>query len=70
MIGNDLLADNVLWIVDIGASGGIDLRWKKFTTNCNAVLFEPDPDRFEVLKTIKMMTDTLDNQLSTIISST
>jgi FkbM family methyltransferase len=50
MIGNKLLNDNHLWIVDIGASGGVDSRWKKFTSYCRTVLFEPDPREFENLK--------------------
>ncbi len=50
MIGNDLLMKNPLWIVDVGASGGIDNRWKKFTSCFVAVLFEPDPREYEILK--------------------
>jgi FkbM family methyltransferase len=118
MLGNELLGNNPLTIVDVGASGGVDLRWHNFTTFFKGVLFEPDPreydrlkhsgrndliilnaalldsvseidfhlcrkqqvssvylpnfnilnrfydrERFEVLKTIRLKTDTLDNQL-------
>ena len=115
----DILRNNQLCIVDIGASGSIHPRWTKYNSNgLMAVLFEPDQrefeklksvspdnyivsnsalsdfsgemdfnlckkqeassvylpnfgflekfpdsDRFEVLKTIKIITDTLDNQL-------
>ena len=33
MIKNDLLANNPFWIVDIGASGGIDPRWINFKSS-------------------------------------
>lgn len=118
MVKNDLLSNNPLWVVDVGASGGIAPRWAQFTPFYKGVLFEPDPreydvlnrksgdnlivinsalsdsvntvdfnlcrkqqvssvylpnfdflrkfpdsERFEVIKTIKIQTDTLDNQL-------
>jgi FkbM family methyltransferase len=47
---NNLLANNPLWLVDIGASGGIDPRWKNFTAALKAILFEPDPREYERLK--------------------
>jgi FkbM family methyltransferase len=47
---NDLLTNNPLWLVDIGASGGIDPRWRNFTSNLKAILFEPDPREYERLK--------------------
>ena len=50
MILNDLLKNNPIWLVDIGASGGIDLRWRKFTSSLQAILFEPDPREYEILK--------------------
>ena len=50
MIGNQWLGNSDLNIVDIGASGGIDPRWQKFTSKYKAVLFEPDPREFENLK--------------------
>ncbi len=49
MVGN-ILANNPLWIVDIGASGGIDPRWAKFTSSYKGILFEPDPREFDRLK--------------------
>lgn len=42
--------DNPLYIVDIGASGGIHSRWKRVTKNNIGVLFEPDPREYEILK--------------------
>lgn len=50
MIGNDLLANNPLWLVDVGASGGIDPRWKNFTSSLKVIMFEPDPRAYEILK--------------------
>jgi hypothetical protein len=50
MILNNLLANNPLWLVDIGASGGIDPRWKNFTSSLKAILFEPDTREYERLK--------------------
>lgn len=47
---NDLLTDNPLWIVDIGASGGIDPRWPKLTSSFKGILFEPDPREYEDLR--------------------
>jgi len=53
MIKNDLLANNPLWIVDIGASGGIDPRWTNFTSSYKAILFEPDRRAYDNLKSDK-----------------
>jgi len=50
MIRTDILADNPLWIIDVGASGGIDPRWGKFTPYYNGILFEPDPREYHILK--------------------
>jgi FkbM family methyltransferase len=50
MIGNNILANNPLWIVDVGASGGIDPRWAKFTSSYKGILFEPDPREYDLLK--------------------
>ena len=50
MLGNDLLANNPLMIVDVGASGGLDFRWINFTSSIRAILFEPDPRVYDVLK--------------------
>ncbi len=53
MINNNLLANNPLWIVDIGASGGIDPRWPNFTSSYKAILFEPDQRAYDNLKATK-----------------
>ena len=45
-----LLENNQLMIVDIGASGGIDKRWKNLTSSHKCVLFEPDPREYSILK--------------------
>jgi FkbM family methyltransferase len=50
MIENDLLANNPLWIVDVGARGGIHSRWEKFTSFYKGILFEPDPHEYDILK--------------------
>ena len=50
MTGDSLLKSNPLWVVDVGASGGIDPRWSEFTSFYKGVLFEPDPREYEVLK--------------------
>lgn len=50
MVGNQLLANNPLWVVDVGASGGIDPKWAKFTSAYRGILFEPDPREYEILK--------------------
>ena len=50
MIGNVLLRNNPLVLVDVGASGGLDPRWSRFTSEYRAILFEPDPREFQRLK--------------------
>ncbi len=45
-----LLENNHLIIVDIGASGGIDPRWKNVTPHFKGILFEPDPREYDILK--------------------
>jgi len=45
-----ILKDNKITIVDIGASGGVDSRWRDFTSMCTGILFEPDPREYDVLK--------------------
>ena len=50
MIENSLLENNPLWIVDVGAAGGIHSRWKNFTSHFKAILFEPDPAAYEIIK--------------------
>ena len=47
---DELLNNNHLIIVDIGASGGIDPRWSKTTECYKGILFEPDPREFDALK--------------------
>jgi FkbM family methyltransferase len=44
-----LMEKNPLWVVDVGASGGIDPRWSRITDNYKAVMFEPDPREYEQL---------------------
>jgi FkbM family methyltransferase len=50
LISNILNNFPPLYIIDIGASGGIHPRWKVFDPNFIAVLFEPDPREFDNLK--------------------
>lgn len=50
MIGNVLLRNNPLVLVDVGASGGLDPRWSRLTSHYRAILFEPDPREFQRLK--------------------
>ena len=50
MIGNVLLRNNPRVLGDVGASGGRDPRWSRFTSEYRAILFEPDPREFERLK--------------------
>lgn len=45
-----LLENNQLMIVDIGASGGIDKRWKNLTSSFKCILFEPDLRAYNILK--------------------
>ena len=45
-----MLENNQLIIVDIGASGGIDTRWKNLTSYFKCILFEPDPREYSILK--------------------
>jgi FkbM family methyltransferase len=45
-----LLENNHLIIVDIGASGGIDSRWKSVTPYFKGILFEPDAREYDTLK--------------------
>lgn len=46
---NLLKKKNPLWLVDVGASGGIDLRWSRVADNFMAIMFEPDPREYERL---------------------
>ena len=46
---NNLLRNNPLWIVDVGASGGIHARWGNLTSCLKCILFEPDLKEYEKL---------------------
>jgi FkbM family methyltransferase len=45
----NLLEDNPLIIVDVGASGGIHERWLKYGSGIKTILFEPDYEEFKKL---------------------
>ena len=47
---NNLLSNNPLFLVDVGASGGIHPRWPKLTSSYKAILFEPDPRELQILE--------------------
>jgi FkbM family methyltransferase len=68
-IKNTLLKKNPLWIVDIGASGGISERWENFTSKYKAVLFEPDPREYERLRADNDCLIVLNSALSDSINS-
>lgn len=44
------MADNPIWIVDVGAAGGIHPRWNNLSSHNKAVLFEPDLREYKKLK--------------------
>ena len=46
---NNLLLNNPLWIVDVGASGGEHPRWRNLTSCLKCILFEPDLKEYEKL---------------------
>jgi FkbM family methyltransferase len=50
MMMNNLLTNNPLLLIDVGASGGVHPRWPKFTSCYKALLFEPDPREAIILK--------------------
>ena len=50
MLVDVLLEDNPLFIIDVGASGGIDSRWSDFTCHYKSVLFEPDKKEYQRIK--------------------
>jgi len=71
MTENNMLANNPLWVVDVGASGGIDPKWAKFTTFHKGILFEPDPREYETLnsksgKNLIVINSALSDSSSTI----
>jgi len=47
---NNLLKNNPLWIVDVGASGGVDPKYETHTSCFKAVLFEPNPDDYKKIE--------------------
>ena len=47
---NKLLLNNPLWIVDVGASGGIHPKWRSFYPFYNGIMFEPNLREYEKLK--------------------
>ena len=50
MKGNHLLYNNPLYIVDVGARGGMHSRWDKLNSFYKGILFEPDPKEYKSLK--------------------
>ena len=46
---NEILGQNNLIIVDVGAALGFDPIWKEFTSALKVVLFEPEPTEYEKL---------------------
>ena len=50
MLVDVLLEDNPLFIIDVGASGGIDSRWSDSTCHYKSVLFEPDKKEYQRIK--------------------
>lgn len=51
MNNKGILRDKPIYIVDVGASGGLHSRWPKIAdSNFKAVLFEPDPREYDRLK--------------------
>jgi len=48
---NDFLGDEGITLLDIGAAGGIEPRWKKISQQINYIGFEPD-DRVQVTEPI------------------
>jgi FkbM family methyltransferase len=48
-----ILRDKTIYVIDVGASGGLHSRWQKIAdSNFKAVLFEPDPREYDRLKQI------------------
>ncbi len=46
VVKTNLLNRNPLCVIDVGASGGVDPRWARFTQDFKAILFEPDPREY------------------------
>src|SRR5215475_3050049 len=47
-----LLGDAPVQILDVGARGGLQPRWRPFAEVLDAVGFEPDPDEFKRLSSM------------------
>ena len=52
MIENDILANNPLYVVDVGARDGMHPRWAKFTSSYRGILFEPEQKEYDLLKSM------------------
>ncbi|MDF2945761.1 MAG: FkbM family methyltransferase [Bacillales bacterium] len=46
----NILKNRTIKVVDVGASGGIDIRWNSIIEHTIPILFEPDPREFNNLK--------------------
>ncbi len=57
----NLDTSNQFYIVDIGAAGGLDQRWRKNLPNLTAILFEPDPESYVRLQSISGERDIICN---------
>jgi len=49
MIKDQLIKDNEIIYIDVGASGGAIPKWKNFTENYQSVLFEPNENAYKDL---------------------
>ena len=68
---DNLLKNKPLLVIDVGASGGIDSRWAKFTSSYKGILFEPDPREYETLKikskkNLIVLNSALSDEISTL----
>jgi FkbM family methyltransferase len=51
MSNKGILRDKTIYVIDVGASGGLHSRWPKIAgSNFKAMLFEPDPREYDRLK--------------------
>ncbi|MFH2047100.1 MAG: FkbM family methyltransferase [Pseudomonadota bacterium] len=51
MSNKGILKNKTIYVIDVGASGGLHSRWPKIAgSNFKAVLFEPDPREYDRLK--------------------
>ena len=44
---------NKIWLIDVGARGGVDKRWEPFHNMLEAIAFEPDPQECVALNSIQ-----------------